>query len=75
MQGAGQAYHLKPNAADKVYLNGTTLDDGDKVSNAVTVKGDVIRFETFVSGYTSGTDYDYDWIATTVSGTWTDGGA
>jgi hypothetical protein len=70
----GLAYHIKPDAGNKLYLDGTALDDGDKASNAVPVVGDSLRLEAFVSG-ASGSTYTYDWIARSEGGTWSDGGA
>jgi len=67
--GAG-AFHLKAGASDKIYLDGTALDDGDKVSLATPAVGDYFTFWTFQTGASS-----YDWIVTTGSGTLTDGGA
>jgi len=67
--GAG-AFHLKAGASDKIYLDGTALDNGDKVSLATPVVGDYFTFWTFQTGAST-----YDWIVTTGSGTLTDGGA
>jgi hypothetical protein len=69
---AAQTSHIKAGVSDKIYLDGTALDDGDKVSNNAgsSVIADQIVFYTFQTG--SGA---YDWIAQTVQGTWTDGGA
>lgn len=75
MTATGKSYAVKAGVGDKIILNGTALDDGDKVINSNTAIGDAILFYAFNSGYTSGTDYDYDWIAVTEGGTWTDGGA
>jgi len=67
--GAG-AFHLKAGASDKIYLDGTALDDGDKVSLATPAVGDYFTFWAFQTGASA-----YDWIVTTGSGTLTDGGA
>lgn len=56
------AVSVDPNASDLIYLNGTALADGDKITNASTT-GDMA-----VITYFDGTG----WIATTNSG-WTDG--
>lgn len=67
--GAG-AFHLKAGAGDKIYLDGTALDDGDKVSIATPAVGNYFSFWSFQTGASS-----YDWIVTTGAGTLTDGGA
>jgi len=67
--GAG-AFHVKAGASDKIYFDGTALDDADKVSCATPAVGDMLSLVTFKSGAST-----YDWIAQTVAGTWTDGGA
>lgn len=56
------AVSVDPNASDLIYLNGTALADGDKITNASTT-GDMAVFT-----YYDGTG----WVATTNSG-WTDG--
>jgi len=68
----GVIFNIKAGANDKIYLDGTALDDGDKVSNlnATAAIGDSIRFWAFETA--SGV---YDWYFETVSGTWVDGGA
>jgi hypothetical protein len=71
----GFAYHIKAAAADCIYLNGTKLDDADKVSNAVPAVGDSILFTAFRSGAVSDNVWAYDWIARSEGGTWIDGGA
>lgn len=56
------AVSVDPNAADLIYLNGTALADGDKITNASTT-GDMAVF----------TYYDSTgWVAQTNTG-WTDG--
>ena len=68
--GAG-AFHLKAGAGDKIYLDGTALDDGDKASLASPAVGDNFTFFSFQTGASA-----YDWIVTSGSqGTLTDGGA
>jgi len=66
--GAG-SFHLKAGSSDKIYLDGTALDDGDKVSLTTPVVGNAINFTSFQTGASS-----YDWIAQTIDGTWIDGG-
>ncbi len=56
------AVSVDPNAADLIYLNGTALADGDKITNASTT-GDMAVFT-----YYDGTG----WVAMTNTG-WTDG--
>lgn len=57
------AVSVDANAADKIYLDGTALDDGDKITNTST-SGDIAVL----------TYYSADgWYATTNG--WTDGGA
>jgi len=57
------AVSVDPNASDKLWLDGTALDDGDKATNTSTT-GDIIVL----------TYYSADgWYAT--SNSWTDGGA
>lgn len=57
------AVSVKPNASDKIVLDGTTLDDGDKATSTSTT-GDIAVF----------TYYSADgWYASTNG--WTDGGA
>lgn len=68
--GAG-AFHLKAGANDKIYFDGTALDDGDKVSVATPAVGDHFTFFAFQTGAST-----YDWIVTSgAQGTLTDGGA
>lgn len=67
--GAG-ALHLKAGANDKIYLDGTALDDADKVSLAAPVVGDYFNFFAFKTGATS-----YDWVVCSgAQGVLTDGG-
>jgi hypothetical protein len=57
------AVSVDPNASDKIWLDGTALDDGDKITNLSTA-GDIATL----------TYYSADgWYASTNS--WTDGGA
>ena len=58
------AIHVDANANDRIILNGTALDDGDKVSSASGV-GDYI---CYVGESADG------WLTMGRSGTWTDGG-
>ena len=57
------AVSVDPNASDLIYLDGTALDDGDKITNTSTA-GDVAVLTYFDAT---------GWYATTNS--WTDGGA
>ena len=57
------AISVDPNVSDKLWLEGTALDDGDKASN-LTVSGDVAVFKYFSA--------DGWYVA---SNSWTDGGA
>lgn len=66
--GAG-AFHLKAGASDKIYLNGTVLDDGDKVSLAAPAIGNKFKFESFQTGASA-----YDWMVTSGFGILVDGG-
>lgn len=68
---AGRTFAFDPAAGDKIYLDGTALDDGDKVIIGVGVGKGVSCF-TFT---TDGTNYD--WVCTTIgtAGSVTDGGA
>ena len=61
---AAVAVSVDPNASDKIYLDGTALDDGDKITNSSTA-GDVVML-----AYYDATG----WYAVT-DGNWTDGGA
>jgi len=69
---AAQTWHIKAGAGDKIYFDGTALDDADKVSNNAgsSAVGDMIMFFTFQTGAGA-----YDWQAQTIYGTFTDGGA
>lgn len=67
--GAG-AFHVKAAANDKIYLDGTALDDADKVSLATPAVGNAATFFCFQTGEAA-----YDWYCSTINGTWTDGGA
>lgn len=64
------ALHFKANTGDKIYLDGTALDDADKVSCATPAVGNCAAFFCFQTG--SGA---YDWYCNSIQGTWTDGGA
>ena len=67
--GAG-AVNIKAGASDKIYLDGTALDDGDKASCATPAVGDSLYCVAFQTGASA-----YDWMCNTVTGTWIDGGA
>ena len=68
--GAG-AFHLKAGPNDLIYLDGTALNDGDKVSVATPAVGDHFTFFSFQTGAST-----YDWIVSSgAQGTLTDGGA
>lgn len=61
------AVHADPNAADKMILDGVTLDDGDKATNT-SASGDIIHFAYYSAD---------GWYATSygaTGGAWTDGG-
>lgn len=64
------ALHIKANTDDKIYLNGTALDNTDKVSLATPAVADSAIFFTFLTG-----DSEWNWVCQTITGTWTDGGA
>lgn len=66
----GNALHIKAGANDKIYLDGTALDDADKVSLATPAIGNSAVFECFKTGEST-----YDWLCTTIMGAFTDGGA
>lgn len=66
----GNALHIKAGAGDKLYLDGTALDDGDKVSLATPAVGNCATFFTFQTGASA-----YDWYCNTINGVFTDGGA
>jgi hypothetical protein len=68
---AGQgAFNVKAGTGDKIYLDGTALDDGDKVALATPAVGNCASFFTFQTGASA-----WDWYCITLSGTWTDGGS
>jgi len=67
--GAG-AFHIKADTNDKIYLDGTVLDDADKASLSTPAVGDCAVFFTFQTGASS-----WDWICESIQGSWTDGGA
>jgi hypothetical protein len=64
------AFNVKAGAGDKIYLDGTALDDGDKVALATPVVGNCAGFFTFQTGATA-----WDWYCNTIAGLWIDGGA
>lgn len=68
--GAG-AFHLKAGASDKIYLDGTALDDGDKASIATPAVGNSMSFFAFQTAAAA-----WDWLVISGPGTTvTDGGA
>ena len=68
--GAG-AFNLKAGASDKIYLDGTALDDGDKASIATPAVGNSMSFVAFQTGASA-----WDWLVISGPGTTvTDGGA
>jgi len=67
--GAG-ALNLKAGASDKIYLDGTALDDADKARLEVPGVGDTLTCFSFQTGATA-----FDWICSSGGGAvWTDGG-
>ena len=58
-------YRLDPAAGDKIYLDGTAGTDGHYCGIASAVAGACIVFQAFQTG----AGPDYDWYASTVSGT------
>ena len=66
----GNAIHIKAGASDKIYLDGTALDDGDKVSLAVPAVANSATFITIQTGAAA-----WDWVCQTILGVFTDGGA
>jgi len=58
-------FRIKANTSDKIYLNGTAGTDNYYVGIASAEIGAMISFATFQTGASS-----YDWVATTISGTW-----
>ena len=66
----GYALHFKSNANDKLYINGTPTDDGDKISLTNPSIGNSCTFYSFVTG----SDV-YDWYCHTMSGNWLDTGS
>jgi hypothetical protein len=66
----GHAIHIKAGAGDKIYLDGTALNDADKISLAVPVVGDYVTVWTLQTG-----EDTFDWIADSGPNYWTDGGA
>jgi len=65
----GNAFHLKAAPGDKIYLDGTALDDGDKITCATPVAMDMLSVLAIKTGAV-----EYNWLVRTVAGTWTDGG-
>ncbi len=58
-------FRIKANTNDKIYLDGTAGTDNYYVGIASAAIGAMISFATFQTGASS-----YDWVATTISGTW-----
>jgi hypothetical protein len=58
-------FRIKANTNDKIYLDGTAGTDNYYVGIASAAIGAMISFATFQTGESS-----YDWVATTISGTW-----
>lgn len=57
------AVYVDPNAADRIVLDGTALDDGDKLDSA-SAAGDMVTLHA---------DSADGWTTVGRSGTWTDG--
>lgn len=66
----GNAFHVDVQAGDKFYLDGVALDNGDKISCSTPVVGDRLSVIAVQTGASS-----YDWLALSIQGIWTDGGA
>jgi hypothetical protein len=66
----GNALHYKADASDKIYLDGTALDDGDKVTLATPALANCASFICFLTG-----DGTHDWFCNPINGYWEDGGA
>lgn len=58
-------FRIKANTSDKIYLDGTAGTDNYYVGISSAEIGAMISFATFQTGASS-----YDWVATTISGTW-----
>jgi hypothetical protein len=69
MATPGFAYHIKPAVGNRVFLDGTGLADGNKVSNPKPAVGDAVSCYTFRSGASS-----HAWICRGEGGTWINGG-
>ena len=65
----GYALHIKAGASDKIYLDGTALDDGDKVSVITPSISDSVYFFCFQTGAST-----CDWFCSSINGYWVDGG-
>jgi hypothetical protein len=63
------AFHLKAGASDKIYLNGTALDDADKVTLAAPAVGDCFSFFTIQTAAAA-----WDWVVVSGVGILIDGG-
>lgn len=67
--GAG-ALNIKAGTNDKLYLDGTALDDADKATLTTPAVGNTLTCFTFQTGASA-----YDWICTSGGGaSWSDGG-
>ena len=64
------AFNLKAGASDKIYLDGTALDDGDKVTLAAPLVGNCATVFSVTTGAGA-----WDWFLNVIVGVWTDGGA
>lgn len=64
----GNAIHVDVQAGDKIYLDGTALDDGDKISNSSPAVGDAVSIIAAQTGAS-----EWNWIVRTLQGTWIDG--
>lgn len=64
------AFHLKAGAGDKIYLNGTAMADGEKVTLAAPAIGDCATFWTIQTGAAA-----WDWVFVSGVGLWISGGA
>jgi hypothetical protein len=69
MATPGVAYHIKPAGGSRIFLDGTGLADGNKVSNSSPSVGDALSCYTFRNGATS-----HAWICRGEGGTWINGG-
>jgi hypothetical protein len=68
--GVAQNVVIHPNGTDIIYLNGTALDGGDKVSNTSPTIGECVSFASIQTGAST-----WGWIARSADADWVDGGA